>query len=169
MCPLHPRRAFWRGWGRSLDAGMSGQYIGGESNHMSRLFRQTSVLALILLWNTAGMYAMVCSSLCAEAAYPQRAAQASLDGGPHGMRMRNGAAGAPSRPDQHCANHLQARKCVTGPSQAQRPEFSYAQPLAVSVTPMAFGFAPGAGARTHSPPGSPSGRSICRKLTLLRI
>lgn len=136
---------------------------------MSRSLRQTIVLVLILLWNTAGVYATVCSARCAEAAYAQGAAQSSLDGPSHGMQVRSGATRDPSRSDPCCRARLHGKTCVIGSSQARQPEFSSVQPSAVTLAPVAFALAPGAGRRTHSPPGFPSGRGLCHKLSLLRI
>lgn len=140
------------------------------SKDVTRSFRQTVVVSLVLLWVTAGVYRTVCQALCAENDFPQAVAQPSPGRIEHIDFVRSGLSNEPAHSDSQCPATLQPGKCVTvAPQQQVQLEISYAQPLLTEVAPTTLVSATGEGFRTHAPPRFPSGRSICRKLTLLRI
>lgn len=136
---------------------------------MNRSLRKIAVILLILVWNTAGVYAAVCSSRCATADYAESAAPASLAAPPHAKLARSGTANDPSHPDDYCVSSLHTRKCVTGFSQAQQPELSYSQTLLTAFVSRAPAAQALTGLSALSPPSLISGRLISQKHSLLRI
>lgn len=134
---------------------------------MTRTFRQTVVVLLILLWNTAGVYGTVCQVRCDRSDYLQEMAQPSPGRIEH---SKLGAVNEPAHSDSQCHAGCRLGKCVTVPSQQHvQPANSYPQPLLAEVAPAALVGPTGTGSSPHSPPRFSSGRSICKKLTLLRI
>jgi hypothetical protein len=128
------------------------------------------VVSLILLWNTAGFYATVCRALCAEDSCPQAMVQSSFGQRSPSAGAFRSAANKPTHPDSRCSAHLCPGNCLAGSSQAQlRVESFEVHPPLATTTPAAPVLGIGARPGTHSPPGFTSGRSICQKLTLLRI
>lgn len=144
--------------------------LAGDFKDMARSLRQIVVVLLILLWNTAGVYRTVCEALCAEDDCPQVAGQTSPGEIAFSSSVRSGGPGGPASPHSRCPASLQPMKCVEGPGQVQLCQsVSLVQSLLAAVTSVAVPLALGASSPTHSPPGFQSGRSICSKLTLLRI
>lgn len=131
--------------------------------------RKFTVLLLILVWNTAGIYATVCASRCASADYTESTAPASLAAPPSAKLAHVGATSDPSRPADYCVSNLYASKCVTGSFQTPGPELSYAQTLPTAFLPVAPAVQERAGLHELSPPGLVSGRLISQKHSLLRI
>lgn len=140
------------------------------SKDMTRSFRQTVIVLLVVLWMMAGVYRTVCQALCAESDYPQEVAQALPGRVEHPGFVLRAVANEPARSDSQCPASLQPGKCTTvSPQQQVHLEISYARPLLAELVPTTLVSATGEGFHTHAPPRFPSGRSICRKLTLLRI
>lgn len=137
---------------------------------MTRFLRQTTVVLLILVWNSAGVYRTVCEALCAADDAPHVVAQTTHGANARSSFVRGGGPIGPAGQDSHCLASFQPGKCVTGSAQAQfRQRVHFVQPLVAMAAPAAVAFWYGAVNRTHSPPGFPFGRSICNRLTHLRI
>lgn len=136
---------------------------------MSQSLRKVTVLLLILVWNTAGVYATVCASRCAAADYAESTAPASLAAPSYAKLAPSGTASDPSHPVDYCLSNLHAGKCVTGFSQSPRPELSCAQTLPKVFVPVTHAVPVRAGLHALSPPTFISGRLISQRHSLLRI
>lgn len=137
---------------------------------MSRSPRKLAVLLLILVWNSAGVYAAACSLHCADAEFARPAAPTSLAAPSTAELVHSGTATDPAGPADDCPGSLHARKCVTELFQTPQQGWFYSQtPLVDGSVPPAHAAPACMGFHTLSPPGSLSRRLIFRKHPLLRI
>lgn len=136
---------------------------------MSQSLRKVTVLLLVLLWNSTAAYMTVCQVICAEQNAVQQVAQVSGRRVAQSSPAASAIANEPAQQDSQCAGNIGPGKCVAGSSQQLVPGLSPMEPLLAAAVPSMLLSQSGTDFHLHSPPSSPSGRSICSKLTLLRI
>lgn len=165
-----PHKGTNRGASARLTRTKPAARLTADTKDMPRLLRQTLVVLLIVLWNSAGVYATVCEAQCAAGDCPQAVETAARGPNAQSRVLQTGPANAPRHPDSDCPARLASAKCVANSSQLPiQTEISRAQLPLAGIAPAATALAATAGFRTHSPPGFRAGRSLLRNLTLLRV
>ena len=155
-----------------LELGFECGYTRLVSIDMRRLVYKPAIVLFLLLWNVAAVWSVACRSLCADGVCPLESAAATSCA--HSDRCCPGGAkrNAPAHPPSSCVAHLHPVRHFLGSSSPKLDSPSSAVPhsLPASTTSLtALASLVSATCGIHSPPGFTSGRSICQKLTLLRI